>query len=121
MLMDSTFGAQAGEDSFPPLSSRLVVVVGAGSRSEIASPCRTPAPDDQGDPTAAVSGEPEGMPSGSPLSASSRCRVLRASGVKVGALTNNWAADPLPDEVDEVARQAEHELFVGLFDAFIER
>ena len=47
--------------------------------------------------------------------------MLRASGVKVGALTNNWAADPLPDEVDEVARQAEHELFVGLFDAFIER
>jgi putative hydrolase of the HAD superfamily len=47
-------------------------------------------------------------------------RRLRDAGLLTGALTNNWASDPLPDAADEMMRQSEHAKFTALFDAFVE-
>ena len=38
-------------------------------------------------------------------------RRLREGGLLTGALTNNWASDPLPDAAEEALRVAEHEKF----------
>jgi hypothetical protein len=41
-------------------------------------------------------------------------------GLLIGALTNNWVAEPEVDEAAEVARQAETAAFRALFDVFVE-
>ena len=47
-------------------------------------------------------------------------RRLREAGLLTGALTNNWASDPLPDPAEQAAAEAEHAKFTSLFDAFVE-
>jgi putative hydrolase of the HAD superfamily len=47
-------------------------------------------------------------------------RRLREGGYMTGALTNNWAREPLDDAAAEAAAAAEHAKFTALFDAFVE-
>ena len=47
-------------------------------------------------------------------------RRLRGAGYLTGALTNNWAREPLEDPQAEAAAAAMHADFVALFDAFVE-
>eukprot|EP01047_Picozoa_sp_COSAG01_P023206 COSAG01_NODE_1399_length_10465_cov_3.558267_3_plen_310_part_00 len=47
-------------------------------------------------------------------------RLRKHGGLLIGALTNNWVAEPEVDEVAEAARQAESAAFRALFDVFVE-